>query len=327
MKRHIRFASLILIASLALAACVPPEVAIETATPTVAPATDTAAPPPATDTAAPPPATDTAAPPPATDTAAAPATDTAAPATETSAAPGATPTADPAQEVILILQPGLTSAVTSPVTVSGEADSTFEQNLVIQVYDENGAVLTTTPTTIQSELGTRGPFSAEVTFSVAADQPGRISVFSASARDGGLEHLASVEVTLLASGGTAALSPAAEHDEVHQIFAPSHLETVTGGSVHIEGFSEYVFEANLNLALCGEGGSGAPDLICGTEDNVLAEGVATMQSPDIGLPGPFETDLTYTVTAPVRARLVVYSVSARDGGILHVTTRPITVAP
>jgi hypothetical protein len=314
MKRRLQLACLTLIASLALAACVPPEVAIETATPTTQP--------PATETTVPP-ASPTVLPA-VTDTAA-PATETAAPPTET--VPAATPTADPAQEAILILQPGLTSSVTSPVTVSGEADSTFEQNLVIQITDQDGAVLTTTPTTIMSEMGTRGPFSADVTFSVAADQPGRISVYSASARDGGLVHLASVEVTLLASGGTAAIVPGAPHDEVHQIFTPNLLETATGGHVHLEGFSEYVFESNLNLALCGEGGSGAPDLLCGTEDNVLATGFVTLQSPDIGQPGPFETDLTYTVTAPQRARLVVYSLSARDGGILHITTREITVAP
>ena len=187
MNQRLQFACLTAIAALVLAGCVPPEIAIETPTGGAAPATATATTVPATHTAAPPPATHTAAPAPATDTAAPP------PATNT-ALPDVTPTADPARETILILMPGLSSAVTSPVRVSGEAESTFEQNLVIQVADENGAVLTTTPTTIQSEMGTRGAFSAEVEFSVAADQPGRISVFSASPRDGGLVHLASVEV-------------------------------------------------------------------------------------------------------------------------------------
>lgn len=322
MKRRTQFACLTLIAALLTAGCVPPEIAIETATPTAPPATATALPP--TPTALPA-ATDTAAPAPATATTG-PATATPVPATET-AAPAATATADPAQEAILILQPGLTSAVTSPVTIAGEADSTFEQHLVVQVTDQDGAVLATTPTIIQSEMGTRGPFSTEVEFAVTADQPGRISVYSTSARDGGLIHLASVEVTLLASGGTAAIIPAAPHDEVHQLFTPNLLETATGGQLHLAGFSEYVFEANLNLALCGEGGSGAPDMLCGTADNVLTNSFVTLQSPDIGQPGPFETDLAYTVPGPVRARLVVYSVSARDGGILHATSREITVAP
>lgn len=310
MPQRLRLASFIVMAALLMAGCIPPEVAIETATPTTAPATDTAAPPPATDTAAPPPATDTAAAPPATDTPAA----------------TAFPTPDPTLETILILEPGLTSSVTSPVRISGEANSTFEQNLVIQVTDQDGAVLTVFPTTIQSELGTRGPFSAEATFSVASDQPGRISVFSTSARDGGLEHLASVEVTLLASG-SANIVPAAAHSETHQIYEPAWLATATGGHLHIEGFSDYVFEGTLNLALCGEGGSGAPEPICGTADNLLASGFAMLQAPDIGQPGPFETDLIYAVASPVRARLAVYSLSARDGGLVHLSTVPVTVAP
>ena len=97
--------------------------------------------------------------------------------------------------------------------------------------------------------------------------------------------------------------------------------------MHLSGFSEYVFESSLSLALCGEGGSGAPDPICGTADNLIASGHVMVQSPDIGQPGPFETDLTYTVAGPTRARLVVYSASARDGGILHLTSVEISIAP
>jgi hypothetical protein len=329
MKKQVWRLSTCLALAMALAACIPlgrvstaTVVVPPTVTHTVAAPSPTSAPPTATTAPA---ATDTAVPA-ATDTAAPAATDTAVPAATDTSVPSATPTADPAREVILISEPGLVSSVSSPVHVAGEADSTFEQHLVIQITGEDGAVLATTPTIIQSELGTRGPFRADVDFSVTADQPGRISVFSTSARDGGLVHLASVEVTLLASGA-AVINPVAPHTEVHQIFEPALLATVTGGQVHVEGFSEYVFEANLNLALCGEGGSGAPDTICGTADNVIATGFTTMQAPDIGQPGPYETDLPYTVTASTRARLAVYSLSARDGGILHLTSVEITVEP
>ena len=50
-------------------------------------------------------------------------------------------------------------------------------------------------------------------------------------------------------------------------------------------------------------------------------------SPDLGQPGPFALDLPYTVAGPVHARLVVYSTSPRDGGIIHLTTLPINLAP
>lgn len=99
-------------------------------------------------------------------------------------------------EAIFIFEPGSGAIVTSPVRVAGEADPTFEQSLVVQIADESGAVIATAPAQIAADLGHRGPFVVDVSFTVAAEQPGRISVFAVSARDGGLTHLASVEVTL-----------------------------------------------------------------------------------------------------------------------------------
>ena len=54
---------------------------------------------------------------------------------------------------------------------------------------------------------------------------------------------------------------------------------------------------------------------------------AQVQSADIGQPGPFTLDMAYTVAATTQARLVVYSTSARDGGILHLTALPVTLNP
>src|ERR1051326_2449859 len=71
-------------------------------------------------------------------------------------------------EKILILEPGINpsgvSSVTSPVHVAGQADPTFEQSLVVQVTDQNGAVIATVPTQIQADAGQRGPFGVDVPF-------------------------------------------------------------------------------------------------------------------------------------------------------------------
>ena len=273
-------------------------------------------------------------PPTAVDTVAAPTASPLPAATDTSSAPTATaagvvtpsPTPELPDEVILVLEPAVAASVTSPVHVAGDADPTFEQNLVVLISDETGAVLATQSTTIQAEAGQRGTFDVDVPFTVVADQPGRIAVYSASARDGGLLHLASVEVTLLASG-SAAVVPGQPHQEIHVIDEPAAQASVSGGSLHVSGYSEYVFESQLSLALCGEGGTGAADLLCGTSDNLIAQGVATVNSPDVGQPGPFTGDIAYTVTAPVQARLVVYSVSPRDGGILHLATVDVQLQP
>jgi len=242
------------------------------------------------------------------------------------AGPSATPAPPDIPEAILILQPGLAASVTSPVHVNGEADATFEQNLVVQITDQNGGVLTTVPTTIQAPAPDRGPFAIDVDFSVAADQPGRISVYSTSARDGGLIHLASVEVTLLASG-PASPAAAATHPESLIINSPAPNAAISGGIIHVEGYTQYVFENQLAVILCGEGGSGSAEPVCGTADNVLEIGAATVSSPDVGQPGPYAGDLPYSISAPVQARLVIYSVSPRDGGILHLSTVNIQLSP
>lgn len=245
----------------------------------------------------------------------------------TTAAATATPDVAVVPEAIYISAPGPGSHLTSPLHVEGFAGPTFEQHLVIQITDANGGVLATQPTIIQADAGSAGPFSADLAFSVPSDQPGRLSVYDTSARDGGLLHLASVEVQLLTSGA-AVVEPAAEHPEVHIILQPAPAATVSGGTLHLEGFSDYVFEGNLNVWLCGEGGvSTVADVICGTDDNIIASSFTTMSAPDIGLPGPFTLDLPYSVSSPQSARLVVYSTSARDGGILHLATVPLTLNP
>jgi hypothetical protein len=327
MKRHAITISLLLIASLLLAGCIPFEFGAETATPSPPPATPTTAP----DAPTPSPATPTAAPDlpsptPAEATPTSPPVEEPTPTPTDSLLPTATPPADVPEESILILEPGFLAAITSPVRVSGEADPTFEQNLVVQIVDEDNNVIALEPTIIQAELGQRGPFEIELAFTIATEQPGRISVYSASARDGGLVHLSSIEVTLRPAGVAVVQPPRQTHESIH-IRQPAHLAEVSGGSLTVSGWSDYVFESNLGLMLCGEGGSGAPHEICGTDDNVLAEGFAMIGSIDIGHPGPFEGSLSYSVSAQTRGRIVVYDVSARDGGLLHVSTREIVLNP
>jgi hypothetical protein len=255
----------------------------------------------------------------ASSTAAATVAATTAPATQVSSQPIV-------DEAILIMSPGQGSSVTSPVQVTGQADPTFEQTLVIQVTGADGTVLVTQPATIQSAAGTRGKFSAQVAFSVKDQQPGRISIFSTSARDGGLVHLASAEVTLL-NKGTAMITGGQTHGETHLVQQPAAGDNLSGGVIHISGLSGYVFEGQLALELCGPGGSGAADPVCGTADNVLARGVATLQAVEAGLPATYAGMLVYHVSATGPARLAVYSRSARDGGLVHLSSVALTLAP
>lgn len=234
------------------------------------------------------------------------------------------------QEAILILEPGISasgiSSVTSPVHVSGQSDPAFEQSIVVEVTDQNGAVVGQVPTQIQAEAGQRGPFSVDVPFKIDADQPGRISVYMTSARDGGVTHLSSVEVQLLANG-SASIVPGQPRPEFITIFNPAFLAHVSGGNINVTGFSDYVFESQLGVKLCGEGGSGAPDPVCGTVDNVLGEDVAMLHSPDMGQPGPFDGNVAYKISAAMHGRVVVFDASPRDGGLTHVSTVEVMLEP
>jgi hypothetical protein len=239
--------------------------------------------------------------------------------------PTATAETVAALEAIVILQPGPNSSVSSPVTVQGQSRPTFEQNLVVAVHGEDGSLLAQQPTTLNSPAGEPGDFNIEISFDVDHEQPGRISVYETSAMDGGIVHLSSVEVTL--STGTAVEAPPLLGVESIDIQSPAPLAEISGGVITVSGYSDYYFESNLGLMLCGGGGIGAPDDLCGTADNIRAGGNAIIAAPDVGQPGPFSGELTYSISEPTPARIVVFAASPRDGGWLHVNSIPILLSP
>jgi len=255
-----------------------------------------------------------------------PASATAAPLEPTATSP-TEPLGEVALEAILIGSPGFGSTITSPVTVSGQSRPTFEQNLVIAIYDEAGNQLALTPTTIAADAGSPGPFSAELSFSVPFEQAGRIAVMEHSAMDGGIVHLTSVEVILRPSGAASILPQPVTAENI-DIQSPLPNSVISGGSLTVSGFSEYYFESTLGLKLCGPGeGAGAADPICGDSHNVLAHTFATIDSSDIGIAGPFSGTLTWSVSSAVPGRIVVYAESMRDGGITHLSSIPVLIQP
>lgn len=230
------------------------------------------------------------------------------------------------KEKIEIKLPGNSSTVSSPLKIEGFAEPTFEQNLVVELSDISGSSLVIEPTTIQSILGSAGPFELTLDFIIPNDLSGRISVYDISARDGGLIHLASINVKMSVSG-IEEITDSSRVDETISIFTPEQSDEIDGGVLVIEGFSEYFFEANLGVMLCGAGAGGAFHKICGTEENVLADSFATIYASDIGIPGPFSTAIIYSVTELTPARISVYAISPMDGRIIHLNSKEITLLP
>ncbi|HHX64633.1 MAG TPA: LysM peptidoglycan-binding domain-containing protein [Chloroflexi bacterium] len=117
--------------------------------------------------------------------------------------PPTTPTPPPpigvpsVQEEIIISSPSLNDEVTSPVTVTGWGRG-FENTLAVDILNENGQVIAQGNAMIDAEVGEIGPFTGTIEFDApATTQPGRISVYAISPRDGAIEHLNSVTVTLM----------------------------------------------------------------------------------------------------------------------------------
>jgi hypothetical protein len=220
----------------------------------------------------------------------------------------------PEEEAILILEPGPGSRLTSPLHLSGIADPTFEQNLGIQIILVDGTVLTETFTTIQADVGERGPFSVDVPFDIAGEQQASIQVFSTSARDGGLTHLSSVFVTL-ADSGPVIINPALDSTERIIIHEPGLSEVISGGVVHVEGFGLASFEQHLFIEVMNEAGM------------VIGSAPVTVNSPDPGVPGLFSADIPYTLTTAGPGRIVVHDPSPAFPGDVHLTSVEINLEP
>ncbi len=237
------------------------------------------------------------------------------------ATPSPTPTASPTSapgggppEAILLLEPGPASRVTSPVRVAGIANPTFEQNLVVRILLVDGGEVALSPTTIQAELGQRGPFEVEIPFSIAEPQNAFIQVYDQSARDGGTIHLATVGV-ILAPSGPEEIVPVEPHPEVIQILDPPFGAQLSGGVAHVEGFGLASFEQTLVVEVYGE------------EGDLLGSVPIIVGAPDLGFPGPFEADVAYSVGTEQAGRIVVRDPSPAFAGDIHVSSVEVRLLP
>jgi hypothetical protein len=185
-------------------------------------------------------------------------------------------TASPAElslpeEAIMILEPASGSRVTSPLRLSGIADSTFEQTLIVQILWDDGMTVAYEPVMIQAELGQRGPFELELEFDIVGERNAFIQVFEESARDGEITHLSSVGV-LLTGSGPAEIRRAEPRLEQITIFEPSIAGRVAGGIANIRGYGWASFEQTLLVEVQDENG------------RIAGSTPITLESPELGQP-------------------------------------------
>lgn len=220
----------------------------------------------------------------------------------------------PIVEAIVIAEPKVAAGVVSSVHIEGEADPTFEQSLSIHILDAEGNVVGQGAAQIEADTGQRGRYRADVPFRVDSEQPGRIIIYSVSARDGNITHLNSVEVRLKPSGeATPGIADSGSPLEAIIIHSPAPGASLTP-TVTITGEAAPTFEQHLNAMIQDEMG------------NVIATGSTIIQA-DAGQRGPFSFTLTYRITAAGPGRIVVYDTSPRDGGIVHLASVEVRLTP
>ncbi len=118
-------------------------------------------------------------------------TPTVGPATS---APNASPVVS-AKGGITLKTPTANAKLTSPVTISGDA-SVFEAALQWRITDTSGRVIVEGNTTASLGAPGRGTYSVSATYTVSAETPAFIEVYSRSAKDGTIDEIVRIPVTL-----------------------------------------------------------------------------------------------------------------------------------
>ena len=217
-------------------------------------------------------------------------------------------------EALAITAPLPNQGVRGSIRVEGVSDSAFGQQLGVLVRDRGGKVVGSATAKINSPIGQRGPFSADVVIpAYLPTQPGRIIVYAVSPRDGGLIHLASIEVQLNSDqpANITALNP--NRDEAIVITEPAPNATVKG-VVKVSGIADPAFDQQLFVEVRGP--------------HAETLGRATvMIGASVDQRGSFSVDVPIRVIADPPGRIVVYSIHPRDGMTVHLNSVEVNLQP
>ena len=121
---------------------------------------------------------------------------TASPASTASPTPAPSPSpVVSAKGLITLKSPTVNAKLTSPVTITGDA-SVFEAALAWRITDTGGRVLAEGFTTASLGAPGRGTYSITATYTVTLETVAFIEVFSRSAKDGNIDEIVRIPVTL-----------------------------------------------------------------------------------------------------------------------------------
>ena len=225
--------------------------------------------------------------------------------TVTAMPPAATATVRPA---ITVIEPASGDEVTVPMTVKGTA-SVFEGSVIVSIESADGSkTFCKTVTTASEGAPSIGSFETELAFlppSAATD--GRVRVYSESPKDGSVQNLVTVPITISSEQPAIVVdSPLCGAD----VKSPLTVNGTASGAV---------FEAALVIVIKDSLG----------QELARANVVANMQgATDTSARGPFSQDLTFSLPGGSQPGTIeAFSVSPRDGSVINLFSIPVTLTP
>lgn len=230
------------------------------------------------------------------------------------ALPEAEPTRELVQEAIVIASPEDGSEVDSPVTVTGWG-SGYDNKLAVDVLDEFGSIIGQGFVTVDAEPGECGPFMGAIELDQAGSAGvGRVQVYSISASDGAIEHLASVSVSAGESETPPELEATPPATEEAVIITSPAPRIAVSSPVTVTGWGS-AFENTLGVDVLDEVGM------------VIGQGYVIVDA-EFGQRGPFTGSIDFTPPASAQiGRIQVYNISPRDGAIEHLNSILVDLLP
>jgi Immunoglobulin-like domain of bacterial spore germination len=222
------------------------------------------------------------------------------PETTVTSEPAATATA--IQPAIIVSEPRDGAEVTVPLAVSGTA-SVFEGTVIVSVESADGSeTFCKTFVTATEGAPGRGAFEAQIAFPPPSQATaGRIRVYSESPKDGSIQDLVAVPITISTEQPAIVVTSPLCGDEVKSPV------TVSG--------TASVFEAVLVVAVKDSLGQEL------ARANVLASEAGPAMAP-------FSAELSFSLPGGSQnGSIEAFSTSPRDGSIINLFTVPVTLSP
>jgi hypothetical protein len=205
--------------------------------------------------------------------------------------------------------------ITSPVRVVGQAGPAHLNRIEIRLIGEDGRLIATHYDYLYALPGNLGPYNTVFEFSTPyLAESARLEVRNYDPVDGKLNHLTSVDITLLSIG-----SPRTHHTihgpEKIKIDTPTENEIIDGNSLVVSGVGWPDTENPLRVE------------IINANDDVIGSGLFKFNPHEIGIAAPFQIEVAYEVESFQVARIAVFEESDSIPGILHYTSIIVRLRP